>query len=145
MAYIKDAGVPPMVSRLEHDHKWSAALVVSTNLCWWNQKGKPRCQFFQGLQSMGILCRHIAFKRTTFVGNCMVYNGVVFFPQADVITWLMVIKKNLQKLWKSLKKSCSEMILFLIQIASAQRRATKDHQMNKLYEYRCRTFHQYMD
>ena len=38
------------------------------------------------------------------------FNVVVFFPQPDVITWLMVIQTNLQKLWKSLKKSCSEMI-----------------------------------
>ena len=38
------------------------------------------------------------------------FNVVVFFPQPDVITWLMVIQKNLQKPWKSLKISCSEMI-----------------------------------
>ena len=30
------------------------------------------------------------------------FNVVVFFPRPDVITWLMVIQKNLQKPWKSL-------------------------------------------
>ena len=30
------------------------------------------------------------------------FNVVVFFPQPDVITWLMVIQKKLQKPWKSL-------------------------------------------